>query len=203
MNERPATRHERAVHEKAIRESWSIKRERDLAEEHEIDDEERTKLDTRRKQRGRGKEPPLPQSVPWWAGALREWHEILSSPELLRAFLVFDLEAEGVTLEAALETMRRGRIPREERELHDLLVRTVAALHEQGAELKDIAAAIGKDRRAVEHLVSQGQEQRQGCKRHGTTFRRDCPACIANAPDRAPVYTGPENHRGRSVGGSS
>jgi hypothetical protein len=202
MNERPPTRHGRAKHEKAIREHWTIKQERDLAEEHEIDNEERSKLDTRRKQRSRGKEPLLPQSVPWWVGVVREWQEILSSPELLRAFLVFDLEAEGATLEAALATMRRGRIPHEEREPHDKLVRAVAALHERGAELKDIADAIGKDRRAVEHLVSQGQKQRQGCKRHGTTFRRDCPACIASALDRAVAYTGPEAHRGRPVGSS-
>jgi hypothetical protein len=202
MNERPATRHERAAHEKAIRESWSIKRERDLAEEHEIDDEERTKLDTRRKQRGRGKEPPLPQSVPWWAGALREWHEILSSPELLRAFLVFDLEAEGVTLEAALETMRRGRIPHEERELHDKLVCAVAALQERGAELTDLANAIGRDRKSVEQLVAQGHKQRDACNGHAT-FQSDCPACLRNAPDRAPSYSGPEGLRRKLVGGSS
>jgi hypothetical protein len=203
MNERPPTRHGRAAHEKATRDHWTIKQERDIAGEHEIDEEERTELDTRRKQRSRGKEPLLPQSVPWWDGIDRERRELLSIPELLRALLVFDLEAEGVTLEAGLATMRRGRIPNEDHELHDLLVCAVAALHERGAKLTDVAAAIGKDRRAVEHLVSQGQKQRQGCKRHGTTFRRDCPACIASAPDRAVAYTGPEAHRGRPVGGSS
>jgi hypothetical protein len=203
MNERPPTRHGRAAHEKATREHWTIKQEHDLAGEHEIDDEERTELDTRRKQRSRGKEPLLPRGLPWWDGLDRERRELLSSPELLRGLLVFDLEAEGVTLKAALETMRRGRIPHEERELHDLLVRAVAALQGRGAKLTDIAAAIGRDRRAVEHLVSQGQEQRQGCKRHETTFRQDCPGCLAKAPDRAPAYTGPEDHRGRVVGGSS
>ena len=98
--------------------------------------------------------------------------------------------------------MKRGRIPIEERELHDQLVRCVAALQEQGAELKDIAAAIGKDRKSVEQLVAQGQDQRHACKRHGT-FRSDCPACLANAPDRAPSYTGSEDLRGKLVGGSS
>jgi hypothetical protein len=202
MNERPPTRHGRAAHEKAIRDHWTIKQERDIAGEHEIDEDERTELDARRKQRSRGKEPLLPRSVPWWDGIDRKLKEALSSPELLRALLVFDLEAEGVTLEAALATMKRGRIPNEDRELHDLLVRAVAALHEQGAKLTDVATAIGKDRRAVEHLVVQGQEQRQGCKRHGT-FRRDCPACVATAPDRGVAYAGPEAHRGRPVGGSS
>jgi hypothetical protein len=203
MNEHQPTRHGRAAHEKAIRDHWTIKQERDIAGEHEIDDFERTELDTRRKQRSRGKESLLPRGRPWWDGLDQKRQEVLSSPELLRGLLVFDLAAEGVTLEAGLATMKRGRIPIEERELHDLLVRAVAVLHEQGAKLTDIAAAIGKDRRAVEDLVAQGQGQRQGCKRHRTTFRRDCPACIASAPDRALTYTGPEAHRGRPVGGSS
>jgi hypothetical protein len=202
MNERPPTRHGRAAHEKALRQDWSIKHERDLAEEHEIDDEERTELDTRRKQRSRGKEPLLPQSVPWWDGIDREQLAILSSPELLHGLLVFDLEAEGVTLEAALATMSRGRIPIEERELHDLLVRAVAALHEHGAKLTDIAAAIGRDRKTLEQLVSQGHKQRDACKRHAT-FQSDCPACLRHAPDRATPYSGPEDLRGKLVGGSS
>jgi hypothetical protein len=202
MNERPPTRHGRAAHEKAIREYWTIKHERDLAGEHEIDDFERTELDTRRRQCSRGKERLLPRGRPWWDGLDRERLAILSSPELLRALLVFDLEAEGVTLEAALATMKRGRIPSEERELHDKLVRYVAALQEQGAELTDLATAIGKDRKSVEQLVSQGHQQRDACKRHAT-FQSDCPACLRNAPDRAPSYSGPEDLRGKLVGGSS
>jgi hypothetical protein len=201
MNEQPPTRHARAAHEKAIRNHWTIKQERDLAGEHEIDDDERKELDARRKQRSRGKEPALPHPVPWWVGAVREYQEILSSPEVLRGLLEVDLEAEGVTLKATLATMRRGRIPHEERELHDKLVRAIAALQERGAELKNIAAAIGRDRKSVEQLVAQGQDQRHACKRHGT-FRSDCPARLANAPDRAPSYTGPETRRGRLVGGS-
>jgi hypothetical protein len=202
MNEHPPTRHERATHEKAIREHWTIKQERDLAGEHEIDAEERTGLDTRRKQRNRGKEPALPQPVPWRDGIARKCQEILSSPEVLRAFLVFDLEAEGVTLEAALATMRRGRIPHEERELHDKLVCAVAALQERGAELTDLANAIGRDRKSVEQLVAQGHKQRDACNGHAT-FQSDCPACLRNAPDRAPSYSRPEGLRGKLVGGSS
>src|SRR5205809_6557625 len=137
MNERPATRHERAAHEKTIQKRWTIKQERDLAGEHEIDDEERTELDTRRKARSRGKEPALPHPVPWWVGAVREYQEILSSPEVLRGLLEVDLEAEGVTLEATLATMRRGRIPHEERELHDKLVRGIAAVQERRAEVEN------------------------------------------------------------------
>jgi hypothetical protein len=201
MNEHRPTRHGRAAHEKALRRHWSIKHERDVAEEHEIDDFERTELDTRRKQRSRGKEPLLPRGRPWWDGLDQKRQEVLSSPELLRGLLMFDLAAEGVKLEVGLATMKRGRIPGEERELHDKLVRAVAALHERGAELKDIAAALGKDRKSVEQLAAQGQDQRHACKRHGT-FRSDCPACLANAPDRAPSYTGPDALHGRLVGGS-
>lgn len=201
MIERRPTRHGQATQEKTIRESWPVKNEYDLANERHPDGlphDELKALDRRRKQRERGKEAPLPKTAPWWDGIDQKRREVLSSPELLRGLLGAYLEAEGVTLEIALATMRRGRIPQEERELHDLLVRSVAALHERGAELTDIAAAIGKDRKSVEQLVTQGQDQRHGCKRH-EVFQLDCPSCLRNAPDRAPVCSGPEALRGREV----
>jgi hypothetical protein len=202
MTERPPTRHERDLAaegaEIAVNTASDAGASRDSVV---LSPEERRELDRGRKQRERGTEPPLPQMAPWWEPADRKRTEVLSSPELLRGLLEADLEAGGCTLESALATMKRGRIPREEHELHDTLVRAVAALHERGAELKDIAAAIGKDRKTVEQLVAQGQEQRHACKRHDT-FQSDCLACLANAPDRAPSYTGPEGLRGRVVGGS-
>jgi hypothetical protein len=138
------------------------------------DSDEPRELDRRRKARERGGEPELPKGLPWWESEDRQRRKLLSSPELLRGLLEADLEAKGATLHDALATMKRGRIPHEQRELHDLLARRVARMHRCGAPLTKLAQAIGKDRRSVEQLVAQGQAP---CRRHDV-FRKDCPACL-------------------------
>jgi hypothetical protein len=137
------------------------------------DTDELRELDRRRKARSRGREPGLPETEKWWEADARLRKAILSDPALLRSILATMIEAEDVTLEDALSTMKRGRIPAVDRPAHDLLVRCVARLHEGGAALTTLAEAIGKDRRSVEQLVAQGQAP---CRRH-EAFQADCPSC--------------------------
>jgi hypothetical protein len=157
---------------------YVIKTERDFASEAWDDgympSDVLTELDTRRKQRSRGRKPKSAPGTSWRQHEAEERRNLLSSPELLRGLLEADLEAKGITLEDALATMKRGRIAAQDRPIHDLLARHVARLHERGAELTTLARAIGKDRRSVEQLVVQGQAP---CRRHDA-FQADCPGCL-------------------------
>jgi hypothetical protein len=127
--------------------------------------------------------------------------------EALRLWLEQDLALSDYTLEDALATIKRGRLATDERPRRDALARGVVVLRDKGATLEIIGEAIGRGPQTVANLEARGRELlvphehgSEPCHRH-SKFEPDCPACLRNAPDRAPQYSGPESLRGKLVGG--
>jgi hypothetical protein len=178
----------------SLSDHWTIRRGKDLNDYNDRQDFEMVKNDRAGKREAKQvveKFPPTP--------ARRR-------PETLRLWLEQDLALSDYKLGDALATIKRGRLAADERPRRDALARGVVTLRDKGATLETIGEAIGRGPQTVANLEARGrdllvQPKPEPCRRH-STFEPDCPACLRNAPGRAPKYSGPEALRGQLVGGS-
>jgi hypothetical protein len=137
-------------------------------------------------------------------------------PDALRVWIENEVALAGYTLNAVIATVRRGRLPADDRPRYDALASSVMRLRDKGVTLDVIGEAIGKGRQSVANLEARGREieetrereasaareaRRRPCGRH-SIFEPDCPACLRNAPEEAVEYSGFGQLRGMVVGGS-
>jgi hypothetical protein len=178
----------------SLSDHWTIRRRKDLNDYGDRQDFEMVKDDRRwerEKKQFLAAFPPSPAQ---------------RRPETLRVWLEADLALSGYTLEETLGTIKRGRVAYKDRPLRDALAYGVVVLRDKGATLEIIGEAIGRGPQTVANLEVRGREllqppaEPEACQRH-LKFEPDCPACLRSAPGRAPQYSGPEQLRGRLVGG--
>jgi len=134
---------------------------------------------------------------------------------VIRIGLEAEVGASGFSLRECLATVKRGRSAKSAREQYDALALGVARLRRWTTRAV-IGEAIGRRRQTVANLERRGRvllekaehetaaaaaARRKPCRRHAE-FEPDCPACLRNAPEEAIEYSGPDQLRGRLVGGS-